>query len=266
MLDLPARSQSGAETPALAEAFARRARITAAAAPWRGFGLAGRVLAVTLTFVLLAMGLFYVTRLSSYRENWLHAKIASAQTAIEAFDAAGPVPPTEDLSRRILNSVGVKSITVLTPAGRRELALPDATPATAEVIVADDISYVEGVAATFRTLFRAPGTIVKVGSSAPPDEAAIELTFDETPLIEALWRVSRNFLNISLTIAAVVTCVLLAALVEHGAAAGAAPDVEHHRLRRESAGRLAGDRADGPAQRDRPGRDCARRHAALARA
>jgi signal transduction histidine kinase len=212
MLDLPARSQSGAETPALAEAFARRARITAAAAPWRGFGLAGRVLAVTLTFVLLAMGLFYVTRLSSYRENWLHAKIASAQTAIEAFDAAGPVPPTEDLSRRILNSVGVKSITVLTPAGRRELALPDATPAKAEVIVADDISYVEGVAATFRTLFRAPGTIVKVGSSAPPDEAAIELTFDETPLIEALWRVSRNFLNISLTIAAVVTCVLLAAL------------------------------------------------------
>ena len=212
MLDLPARSHSGAETPALADAFARRARIAAAAAPWRGFGLAGRVLAVTLTFVLLAMGLFYVTRLSSYRENWLHAKIASAQTAIEAFDAAGPVPPTEDLSRRILNSVGVKSITVLTPAGRRELALPDATPATAEVIVADDISYVEGVAATFRTLFRAPGTIVKVGSSAPPDEAAIELTFDETPLIEALWRVSRNFLNISLTIAAVVTCVLLAAL------------------------------------------------------
>ena len=212
MLDLPARSQSGEETRALAETFARRARMTAAAAPWRGFGLAGAVLAVTLTFVLLAMGLFYVTRLASYRETWLHAKIASAQTAIEAFDAAGPIPPPVDLSRRILNSVGVKSITVLTPAGRRELALPDATPATAEVIVADDFSYVGGVAATFRTLFRAPGTIVKVGSSAPPDEAAIALTFDETPLIDALWRVSHNFLNISLTIAAVVTCVLWAAL------------------------------------------------------
>ena len=38
------------------------------------------------------------------------------------------------------------------------------------------------------------------------------MTFDETPLIENLWRVSRNFLNISLTIAAVVTCVLWAAL------------------------------------------------------
>ena len=81
MLDLPARSQSGAQTPALAEAFARRAKITAAATPWRGFGLAGRVLAVTVSFVLLAMGLFYMTRLSSFRETWLHGKIASAQTA-----------------------------------------------------------------------------------------------------------------------------------------------------------------------------------------
>ncbi|HEX9170321.1 MAG TPA: HAMP domain-containing sensor histidine kinase [Roseiarcus sp.] len=212
MLDLPARNQTGAQTPALAEALARHAKMTGVPVPWRGFGLAGRVLAVTVTFVLVAMALFYVTRLTAYREAWLHNKIASAQTAIEAFDVAGPVSPADDLSRRILNSLVVKSIAVQTPSGRRELALPGAAPATAMAIIADDNSYFEGVGATFRTLFTAPGTIVKVGSSTPPDEAAIELTFDETPLIDALWRVSRNFLNISLTIAAVVTCVLWAAL------------------------------------------------------
>ena len=212
MLDLPARSQSGAEASALAEALARHAKIASVAPRWRGFGLAGRVLAVTLTFVLIAMALFYITRLTAYRETWLHNKIASAQTVVEAFDAGGPIPPPEDLSRRILNSVGLKSVAVVTPAGRRELALPGATPATAEAISADDSSFFEGVGATFRALFTAPGTIVKVGSSTPPDEAAIEVTFDETPLIDALWRVSHNFLNISLTIAAVVTCVLWAAL------------------------------------------------------
>ena len=47
MLDLPARSQTGAQTPALAEALARHAKFTGVAAlPWRGFGLAGRVLDV----------------------------------------------------------------------------------------------------------------------------------------------------------------------------------------------------------------------------
>ena len=53
---------------------------------------------------------------------------------------------------------------------------------------------------------------MKVASTTLPDQAAIEVTFDETPLIEGLWRVSHNFLNISLTIAGVVTCVLWAAL------------------------------------------------------
>ena len=61
MLDLPARSQSGAETPALAERSPRllpaRRRLRALALPLRGFGLAARVLAVTLGFILLAMGL-----------------------------------------------------------------------------------------------------------------------------------------------------------------------------------------------------------------
>jgi len=211
MLDLPARSQS-AQAPALAEALTRRAKITGVTVTWRGFGLAARVLAVTVSFVLIAMALFYVTRLTAYRESWLHNKVASAQTAIKAFDANGPVPVPADLSRRILNSLEVKSIAIVTPAGRRELAVPGAAPATAQAISVDDGAFFVGVGATFRALFTAPGTIVKVGSSDPADEAAIEITFDETPLIEALWRVSHNFLNISLTIAAVVTCVLWAAL------------------------------------------------------
>src|SRR5271156_5972168 len=213
MLDLPARSQTGAQAPALAEALARHAKFTGVAAlPWRGFGLAGRVLAVTLGFILLAMGLFYLPRLVAFREMWLHNKIAAAQTAVEAFNADGATPPPADLSRRILNSVGVKSITIVTPAGRRELVLPGFSPEAAEAIAVDDSSYFEGIEATFHALFAAPGGIVKVGSTAPPDQAAIEITLDETPLIEGLWRVSHNFLNISLTIAAVVTCVLWAAL------------------------------------------------------
>src|SRR5271167_2531787 len=212
MLDLPARSQSGAEAPALAQALARHAKAPGVALTWRGFGLAGQVLAVTLAFILLAMGLFYLTRLSAFREMWLHNKVAAAQTAVEAFNADGPVPPPADLSRRILNSLGLKSIAIVTPAGRRELVLPGFSPEAAEAIAADDSSYLEGIEATFHALFAAPGRIVKVGSSDPPDEAAIEVTFDETPLIDGLWRVSRNFLNISLTIAAVVTCVLWAAL------------------------------------------------------
>ncbi len=212
MLDLPARGPSGADAPALAEALARHARASGLALPLHGFGLAARVLAVTIGFVLLAMSLFYVTRLIAHREMWLHSKISWAQTAVEAFDLAGPNPPSADLSRKILNGVAVKSIVITTPKERREIVLPAVEPDRAEPVATDGVSFLDSVAATFHALFAQPGTIVKLSSSPQSSGPVIEITLDEAPLIESLWRVSRNFLTISLTIAAVVTCVLWAAL------------------------------------------------------
>jgi signal transduction histidine kinase len=211
MLDLPARNRS-ANAPTLAEALARHASASGLAAPLQGFGLAARVLAVTIGFVLLAMGLFYVTRLTAHREMWLHGKISAAQKTVEAFGLAGPTPPSKDLSQKILNSVDVKWIAVETPAGRREFALAGGAPPDAEAIGAVDSSYLASMAATFHALFSPPGRIVKLAAAAQGNEPAIEFAFDETPLIKSLRRVSWNFVTISLTIAAVVTCVLWAAL------------------------------------------------------
>ena len=70
----------------------------------------------------------------------------------------------------------------------------------------------EGNQAVFRTLFAEPSSVVRVVGRSQSDGALVDMTIDQTPLIEALWRISRTFLTISLTLAAVVTCVLWAAL------------------------------------------------------
>src|SRR6185437_8621983 len=212
MLDVPATSESRAGAPALADALAKPASARGLALPLRGLGLAGRVLAVTIGFVLLAMGLFYVTRLTAHRDILLHGKINATETTVEAFGLAGPAPPPPDLAQKILNSIDVKWIAVETPAGRREFTLAGGAPTAAEPIGADKDSYLESIAATFHTLFAAPGTVVKLSAPAQAREPAITFAFDEAPLIQSLRRVSYNFLTISLTIAAVVTCVLWAAL------------------------------------------------------
>ena len=90
MLDLTVRGQRGAEAAAPGEAPEQHATAPGLALPLHGFGLAVRVLAVTIGFVFLAMGLFYVTRLAAHREMWLHSKIGWAQTSVEAFGLAGP--------------------------------------------------------------------------------------------------------------------------------------------------------------------------------
>jgi signal transduction histidine kinase len=214
MLDLPARSESGADALTLTfpNAVAKQASASGLAPTFHGFGLAARVLAVTIGFVFLAMGLFYVTRLTAHREMWLHGKISGAQTTVDAFELAGPTPPPQDLSQKILHSVGVKWLAVETAAGRREFVIAGGPPAGAESIAADEDSYLQSVAATFHALFAAPGTVVKLSAPAQANEPMIEFAFDETPLIQSLRRVSGNFLTISLTIAAVVICVLWAAL------------------------------------------------------
>ncbi len=125
MLDLPARSEGGADALALTfpDVISKQAGAPGLAPPFRGFGLAARVLAVTIGFVLLAMSLFYVTRLTAHREMLLHGKISAVQTTVDAFGLAGPTPPPRELSQKILNSVEVRWMAIETPTGRREFVL-----------------------------------------------------------------------------------------------------------------------------------------------
>jgi signal transduction histidine kinase len=212
MLDVTARSEGGANAHAFTGALTRQTSAPGLALPLGGFGLAARVLAVTIGFVFLAMGLFYITRLTAHREMLLHGKISAVQTTVDAFGLAGPAAPSHELSQKILNSVEVKWMAIETPSGRREFVTAGGPLESVESITADDSSYAESIAATFHALFAAPGTVVKLSAPAQANEPAIEFAFDETSLIQSLRRVSGNFLTISLTIAAVVTCVLWAAL------------------------------------------------------
>src|ERR1700733_4164544 len=144
MLDVPARSEGGADALALTfpNAVAKQASAPGLAPPFHGFGLAARVLAVTIGFVLLAMSLFYVTRLTAHREMLLHGKISAVQTTVDAFGLAGATAPPHDLSQKILNSVDVKWMAVDTPAGRREFVTSGGPLDSVESITVDDISYV----------------------------------------------------------------------------------------------------------------------------
>ena len=213
MLDLPARPGSGAETSARFTTPNLR-MIAANAARHRpaGPGLAARVLIVTIGCVLVAIGLLYVTRLAAIRDTWLHNKLASAATAVEAFDIGGSSEPPGELSRKILTSLGVQSISIGVPPWRNIDGLSLRPLARIETVNLDSGTFFDGVVASFRTLFAAPGTVIRVTDTNSPDRSAITVTFDETRLIEAMWRLSRTFLIISLTVALVLTCVLWAAL------------------------------------------------------
>jgi hypothetical protein len=76
--------------------------------PW--FGLSGKLLVLTIAFVMLAEVLIYVPSVANFRLNWLTDRLAAAYTAALVLDAAprGMVP--ESLARQILESIGARAV------------------------------------------------------------------------------------------------------------------------------------------------------------
>src|ERR1700752_3632984 len=86
------------------------------------FGLSGKLLVLTILFVMIAEGLIYVPSIANFRLNWLNDRLAAAHTAALVLDAApsGMVP--ESLARQILQSVGARAVAMKMGNQRRLLA------------------------------------------------------------------------------------------------------------------------------------------------
>src|SRR6186997_1146704 len=94
-------------------------------------GLSGKLLVLTVLFVMLTEVLVYVPSIANFRLNWLNDRLAAAHTAALVLEAApsGMVP--ESLAREILESVGAKAVALKTGQQRRLLASSATLPPVA---------------------------------------------------------------------------------------------------------------------------------------
>jgi signal transduction histidine kinase len=181
-------------------------------AVFRSLGLTGRLLMLTIGSVLLVLTLFYSTRLSVARENWLRDRLVASRTATLIFGNDPDGVLSEDLMMKILGTVGAKMISIQTPGGRLLLNASATPPKPDYVFDFTNTSLLQGVEGAFETLFAPRGSVLEVSGLAPMDGAKIDIMIDQTPLIDAMWRLSGTFLTISLLLSTLVTCVLWAAL------------------------------------------------------
>ena len=92
------------------------------------FGLSGKLLVLTILFVMIAEVLIYVPLVANFRVNWLRDHLAGAYTAALVLEAApsGMVP--ESLAKQILDSIGARAVAMKMGTSRRLLAVGDAPP------------------------------------------------------------------------------------------------------------------------------------------
>ena len=96
---------------------------------WR-VGLSGKLLLLTILFVMVAEILIYVPSVANFRLNWLNDRLAAAHTAALVLDAApsGMVP--KSLANQILTSIGARAVAMKMGNQRRLLAASDMPSST----------------------------------------------------------------------------------------------------------------------------------------
>ncbi|MBI3434168.1 MAG: HAMP domain-containing histidine kinase [Proteobacteria bacterium] len=176
-------------------------------------GLSGKLLLLTIGFVMIAEVLIYVPSIANFRLNWLNDRLAAAHTAALVLEAApsGAVP--ESLSREILKSIGAKSVAMKMGSQRILLAMMDAPRAVHSDVDVRHVSALDAVLGAFALIGSgADDDLIRAVGPAPMGGDFVEIVFEAGPLRHAMWRFSRNVLLLSLIISAITAALVYLAL------------------------------------------------------
>jgi signal transduction histidine kinase len=178
----------------------------------RGLGLSGKLLVLTMLFMMIAEILIYVPSIANFRIAWLNDRLASAQTAALVLDAApsGMVPET--LARQILQSIGARTVAMKMGTQRRLLADSDIPDEVHHVVDLRDVSWFNAVVNAFEALLCGEHHLLRVVGPAPGGGDFLEIVLDEAPLQKAMVRFSANVLLVSLLISGITASLVFLAL------------------------------------------------------
>lgn len=175
-------------------------------------GLSGKLLGLTILFVMITEVLIYVPSIANFRLTWLNDRLASAHTAALVLEAAPDATVPEALAREILESVGAKAVAMKMGPQRRLLALSKTLPPVQHEVDMRDISWVGAVLDAFDTLFSLDNDTIRAVGPAPMGGEFIEIVVEEAPLREAMLWFSVNVLMLSLFISTVTAALVYLAL------------------------------------------------------
>jgi signal transduction histidine kinase len=175
-------------------------------------GLSGKLLGLTLLFVMMAEVAIYVPSVANFRLNWINDRLSASYTAALVFETArdGIVPETA--ARQILRSIGARAVALKMGQRRLLLAASDMPPAIDHDIDMRDMSWHRAIIDAFQTLFSAKTDVMRAVGPAPMGGEFVEVVMDEAPLRKAMLGFSVRILILSLIISAITATLVYFAL------------------------------------------------------
>jgi len=187
-----------------------RAASAGGSKPSPHLGLSGKLLLLTIAFVMMAEVLIYVPSIATFRRDWLNGRLAAAYTAALVLEAAPDVP--DSLTRQILDSIGARAVAIKMGTLRRPLAVSDQMPTVDYDIDMRNMSLPRETIDAFATLFARQNVVLRVMGPAPMGAEFVEIVLDEAPLQAAMLDYSATFLLLSLLVTGIAAVVVYLSL------------------------------------------------------
>lgn len=172
-------------------------------------GMSGRLLALTVCFVMLAEVLVYLPSVARFRKIYLEDQIAKAHLAALALEASPNKAVDDPLAMDLLMHAGAHAIVLKSPH-RRMLMLGDRVPSSVDATF--DLgrqTFVDWTGQALATLMQRQNRILRVIDRSPRDAGVIvEVLLDETPLRRAMYAYSGRILTLSIIISLIAAALV----------------------------------------------------------
>ncbi|MFO1131540.1 MAG: HAMP domain-containing sensor histidine kinase [Hyphomicrobiales bacterium] len=176
-------------------------------------GLSGKVLVMTILFVMLGEVLIFLPSIANFRIQWLKGRIAQAEIAALAAEAAPDRILSPDLRTEILKGAGVLVVS-LTRGETRKLMLRSETDHMIDASYdLRNVGWTSAIADAFAVMLEPSDRVIGV-TDKPPNMSGdlIEVALYEKPLRDAMIRFGLNIFLLSVVLSVIVAGLVYLAL------------------------------------------------------
>ena len=176
-------------------------------------GLSGKVLALTIIFVMLGEVLIFLPSIANFRIQWLKTHVAQAEIAALAAEAAPGQIVDADLRSTLLKGAGVEAVS-LNRGDKRKLVLRNNSDAmVSETFDLRSGNYFPTVMEAFSVMFLTQDRLIGVIDKPPAMSGEyIEIALHEWPMRDAMLAYGLRILALSIVLSLIVATLIFAAL------------------------------------------------------
>ncbi len=167
---------------------------------------------MTIGFVMLAEVLIFVPSVANFRKNWLMERLAAAQIAALAVEAAATNSVPELLRDQLLEKAQVHGVAVRRGETRRmvlQTTLPGMVDAHFDL---DNASWITLISDALGVFTSSPNRVIRVIGRPDIGDDVVEIVMTQGPLTAAVYRYALNILALSIVISLITATLVWLAL------------------------------------------------------